>query len=306
MAKRDYYKVLGVKRDASETEIKRAYRKLARQHHPDVNPNDPKAAERFQEIAEAYEVLRDKEKRQRYDQLGHAAFGGSPFGGAQGFDFSKFNVRFGEQGQSFGGFSDIFGDIFGGGGFGQRQQSGGPQRGEHLEHSIELSLDDAVRGVSKQVSIQNGAGRRERINVKIPPGVTTGSKVRVAGKGRPGPRGGAAGDLFIITKVRKHPVFERQGDDLHCSAPLTIAEAALGSKIEVPTIDGVARLTISPGTQSGQKFRLRNRGVPHLKGDGRGDEYVTVSIVYNKDLDERAVELLKEFDRHNKCTPRDS
>ena len=249
--------------------------------------------------------LSDADKRRTYDRFGHTGLGGrSPFGGAGGINFGDFD--FGGAGGArspFSGLEDIFGDLFGGGR--SRRRAHGPRRGQNIEYSLELSFEEAVHGVSKRLTVQNGDGERQSINVKIPAGVKTGSKVRVAGKGAKGTTGASPGDLYIITKVKNHPFYERQSDDVYCTIPVTIAEAALGSRIEVPTIDGPTRMVIPAGTQSGQKFRLRERGVPHFKGGGRGDQFVTVSIVYRKDLDERSKELLREFDQLNATNPRD-
>ncbi|MBI3092340.1 MAG: DnaJ domain-containing protein [Candidatus Tectomicrobia bacterium] len=307
MAKRDYYDVLGVKRTASDTELKRAYRKLARQYHPDINPA-PGSAERFAEISEAYEVLHDAEKRRKYDQLGHSAFGpGTPFGNAGGFNFGNFDFsQFGGGRSPSGGFEDLFSGLFGARGAKAHRRATEALRGEDVEATLELTFEEAVHGTAKHISVQNGKGGRESISVKIPAGVGTGSKVRVAGKGGEGRNGGPPGDLYIVARVLPHPAFERRDSDISCTVPITLAEAALGAKIEVPTIDGVTQMTIPAGTQSGQKFRLRGRGVPHLKGGGQGDQYVTVQLVYNRNLDERSQELLREFDRLNACTPRKS
>jgi molecular chaperone DnaJ len=366
MAKRDYYEVLGLRRGASEQEIKRAYRKLARKHHPDVNPGDKAAETKFKEISEAYEVLSDPEKRRRYDQFGHETF--APGAGARGpaepgfggFDFG--GVEFGAGG--FGDLGDILSDIFG-----QRGRPGPsqPAQGGDLHYSLDIDFEDAIRGRTTEITVQKhsrcgtcqgsgarpgsametcpdcgGSGRRasrgvlrttqvcprcqghgkisresctacggrgmtfgtERIAVKIPAGVDTGSRIRLQGKGEPGPNGGPPGDLYIITRVRPHPVLERKGDNLYVEIPITIAEAALGARIEVPTIDGTTTMRIPPETSSGQVFRLRSKGVPHLKGGGQGDQLVTVKIVAPKNLDTRSQELLREFARLNPGDPR--
>ncbi|MBI3989258.1 MAG: molecular chaperone DnaJ [candidate division NC10 bacterium] len=363
MAKRDYYEVLGVRRDASEQEIKRAYRRLARKHHPDVNPGDKGAAERFKEINEAYEVLSDPEKRKQYDLYGHAGVGAAGFeGGRPGagfdFDFSRFS-----QG-GFEGFGDLF-DLFGG--FGRAQARTAPEKGEDLHYTIDLDFEDAVKGLTTEITLQRhvtcsscqgtgaaggrrvtcpecqGSGQRqvsrgflsmrqpcprcggtgqvgaercrdcggrgtalktERIAAKIPPGVDNGSKVRIPGMGEAGRNGGPPGDLYIITRVRPHPFFERKGDNIYCEVPITVTEAALGARIEVPTVDGPAVMVIPPETGSGQVLRLRGKGVPHLKGGGRGDQYVTVKVALPTHLDARSQELLKEFGRLNPYNPR--
>lgn len=363
MAKRDYYEVLGVKRGASQEEIKRAYRRLARKYHPDVNPGDKAAEERFKEITEAYEVLSDPEKRRQYDQFGHQAFAGARTeAGAQGFEWGGFDFsQFGREG-----FGDLFSDLFSS--FGRaRTGAASPQKGEDLHYTMDIDLENAVRGFSTEITLQHhilcqacqgtgasggrqgacpdcggrgqkqilrtflsfnltcprcqGTGkvslnpcrecggrgvvlRTERVTVKIPPGVDNGSKIRFAGMGEPGRWGGPPGDLYIITRVRPHPFFERKGDNLHCEVPITVTEAALGARIEVPTIDGPAVMWIPPGTSSGQVFRLKGKGIPHLKGEGRGDQHVQVKIVLPKDLDARSQDLLREFGRLNPQDPR--
>jgi molecular chaperone DnaJ len=364
MAKRDYYEVLGLRRGASEQDIKRAYRKLARKHHPDVNPGDKTAEGKFKEVTEAYEVLSDPEKRRQYEQFGHDGFsratgGPQPGAGFGGFDFGR--VDFGPGG--FGDLGDLFSGLFGG----QHAQTDAPTRGEDVHYSLDINFVDAVRGVATEITVQKhapcevcggsgakpgspletcpscaGSGRRagrglrrtvepcprchgngkisreachacggrgatlgtERIAVKIPGGVDTGSRIRLQGKGEPGQNGGPPGDLYIVTRVRPHPVLERTGDNLQMEVPITITEAALGARIEVPTIDGVTTMRIPPETSSGQVFRLRGKGVPHLKGGGQGDQLVTVKIVAPKNLDVRAQELLREFARLNPDDPR--
>lgn len=364
MAKRDYYEVLGVPRKASEREIKRVYRKLARKFHPDVNPGNSEAEAKFKEITEAYEVLGDPKKRRQYDQFGHQPFAsatGEGPGPGFGFDFGPF-VGFGERG--FGGIGDIFADIFGG----RPGTPTGPQQGEDIHYSIDINFADAIRGLSTEVHLQKhvlcevcrgsggepgtspescpdcrGSGRRqvsrgtvrmsstctrcqgsgrvvlkpcrncggkgmlyrtERIKVKIPPGVDTGSRIRVAGKGEPGKLGGPPGDLYVTTRVQSHRFFERKGDNIYCTIPITITEAALGARVDVPTVDGKATMTIPPGTSGGRIFRLREKGVPHLKGGGRGDQYVTVQVVVPQNLDDRSQQILREFSRLNPMDPR--
>ncbi len=365
MAKRDYYEVLGLGRGASTQDIKRAYRKLARKHHPDVNPGDKGAEAKFKELTEAHEVLSDQEKRRQYDQFGHDGFsratgGPQPGAGFGGFDFGR--VDFGTGG--VGDLGDFFSGLFGGQ---AGVRSDGPGRGEDLHYSLDIDFLDAVRGVATEISVQKhspcdvcggsgaklgsalevcpdcgGSGRRagrglrravescsrcrgngkigretcrgcggrgatfgtERIAVKIPGGVDTGSRIRLQGKGEGGRNGGPPGDLYIVTRVRPHPVLERKGDNLQVEIPITIAEAALGARIEVPTIDGPTTMRIPPETSSGQVFRLRGKGVPHLKGGGQGDQLVTVKIVAPKNLDVRSQELLREFARLNPGDPR--
>jgi molecular chaperone DnaJ len=365
MAKRDYYEVLGLRRGASPQDIKRAYRKLARKHHPDVNPGNKTAEAKFKEVTEAYEVLSDDGKRRQYDQFGHEGYarattGPQPGAGFGGFDFGR--VDFGSGG--FGDWGDLFSGLFGGQSGGQPE---GPVKGEDLHYSLDINFVDAVRGVNTEITVQKhspcdvcrgsgakpgsaldvcpdcgGSGRQsgrglrravepclrchgngkisreacgachgrgtvfgtERIAVKIPGGVDTGSRIRLQGKGEPGRNGAPPGDLYIVTRVRPHPVLERKGDNLHVEVPITITEAALGARIEVPTIDGATTMRVPPETSSGQVFRLRGKGIPHLKGGGQGDQLVTVKIVTPKNLDVRSQDLLREFARLNPGDPR--
>lgn len=299
MTKKDYYAALGVSRSAKPEEIKKAYRKLARQYHPDVNPNDKAAEEKFKEISEAFDVLSDEKKRGIYDKFGYYSDNITPeaaAGAGYGFDFSRFEAS---------NFQDIFSDIFSN----LRGRSGAqaytqPERGADLETPVSISFDDAMRGTTLSVEIPRQSGR-EKISVKIPAGVDTGSRIRVAGKGDNGMFGGAAGDLYIVTNVGAHPYFKRKGDNIYCTIPITVPEAALGAKIEVPTIEGKARLRIPPGTQSGQQFRLRDKGAPSLRGGGmRGDQYVEVKIVLPKVISEETKELLHEYAKKNTENPR--
>lgn len=301
MAKRGYYEVLGVSRNAGADELKKAYRKLARKYHPDVNVNSKEAEAKFKEISEAYEVLSDPEKKKQYDLFGVASTrqgfnssqGYAPRGaGSNGFDFKAGN--FGRGG--FGGFEDIFSELFAGGG---RARPSGPQKGQDVQYSIEIAFEDAVKGLKTRIS-RNGS----RISVKIPPGVDTGSKIRIVGKGEPGLRGGPPGDLFIITKVRPHSFFRRKGDNVYLDLPVTFAEAALGTKVRVVTIDGTIQMTIPPGTQSGRKLRLKGKGIPHLRGGGRGDQFVVVKVSVPTKLNEEAKKLLRDFERITHEEPR--
>lgn len=363
MARRDYYEMLGVSRKASDQEIKRAYRRLARKLHPDVNPGNQTAEARFKEISEAYDILGSPEKRRKYDQFGPEAFtasAGSEGAGSGGFDFAGFDF-------GVGGTADL-GDLFSGL-FGRAASARPPEpaSGEDLHYTLEIGFEDAIRGVSTEISLQKhsrcgacggsgakpgsrldscpecgGSGRRrgggplrmpqpcprcrgggkvsrepceacagrgvqfgtDRIGVKIPPGVDTGSRIRLQGRGNQAANGGPAGDLYITTRVRPHPVLERRGDNLYVEVPITITEAALGDRIEVPTVEGTTSMRIPPETGSGQVFRLRGKGVPHLKGGGVGDQFVTVKIVAPRNLDARSQELLREFARLNPLDPR--
>jgi molecular chaperone DnaJ len=366
--KQDYYELLGVPRRATLKEIRAAYRKLARKYHPDLNPGDKSAEEKFKQIQEAYDVLSDSKKRQMYDQFGFYAEGyqGGPPPGAGAapegvhFDFGGFD--FGGAGTSF---RDLFGQFFRGS-HGEAAAAG-PERGTDLEYEIEIGFWEAIRGTVRKLTITRldqcgacrgsgaaaggqqvcsacggtgrstqtarglrfnlscprcgGSGRlrticrscggegvarrSETIEIRIPAGMQTGSRVRVPGKGNAGPLGGAPGDLYIITRVAAHPFFERRGDDIHTVVPVTVTEASLGSKIEVPTIDGRALLRIPPGTSSGQCFRLREKGAPSVRRAGkRGDQYVEVQVVVPQPVDERVRNLLRELDKLAPDDPR--
>ncbi len=316
MAKRDYYEVLGVAKSASEAEIKKVYRQLARKYHPDVNPGDKVSEDKFKEVSEAYAVLSDPEQRKKYDLMGHQAFG-------PGFDpFEGF--RTGQRG--FGDLDDILGGIFGGRGrtagggglgdifsdiFGAAREAQQPRdlRGNDINYTLEVDLEDAYRGRLVNISVaQNqgqGASAPERLRVRIPKGVDNGSKVRLAGKGDPGFNGGQSGDLYIIIKVHPHDMFERKGDNLYVNVSVTFPEAALGTRITVPTIAGESKMTVPEGTQNGQTFRLREKGMPHLKGEGKGDLYAKVNVVVPKNLDDESKAILREFEKMNPAGPKE-
>ncbi len=365
--KRDYYEILGVKKGASDAELKKAFRKLARKYHPDVNPNDKTAEHKFKEMNEAYEVLSDPKKRNQYDQFGHAAFDagfgqGSGPGPGQGFEGFRQGADF-FRGGGGAGFEDIFGNILG-----NRPRPRGPSKGEDITYSVEVDLEDAILGRTMQVDIQRevtcstcggsgsqpgtsrktcptcmGSGsiaqgkgymriaqpcptcggegtinpspcrtcggnglvqKSEHINVKIPSGVDNGSRVRVAGMGGPGEQGGPAGDVYIVTKVRPHGYFERKGDNLYSEVKVTMKEAVLGDKIEIPTVDGMVWLTLPPGVQTGQQLKLKGKGVPHFGGGGVGDHYVTIKVVTPTALSARGKELVSEVDKMHPSEPR--
>ena len=260
--KKDYYTVLGVRHNASAKEIKQAYRRLARRYHPDVNPGDATAEQKFKEISEAYAVLGNPENRQKYDQFGHQAFasGFDPSfatgGGSYGFQLGNLKDFFGARGSFTEGFSTIFEDFFG-----RATPSHPPQeRGQDMEQTVEISFAEAMHGTRLKIRHGPGDGQVEWLRVKIPPGVDTNSKVRLAGKGEAGPYGGPAGDLYIVTRVQPHAYFVRQGNDIVCEVPVTLAEAMLGARVEIPTIDGKTTMTLPAGTQNGRKFRLRGKG----------------------------------------------
>jgi molecular chaperone DnaJ len=378
MAKQDYYEVLGVKRDAKPEEIKKAYRRLARKYHPDVNPGDKSSEERFKRTTEAHDVLSDPKKRAVYDRFGQysdnladaAARGTGPTTGrsAPGFDFSGFD--WGTSSTSGGGtsFRDIFADLFGGGAAKEREPPRPqPRRGADIEMPLALSFEDAIKGLTTNITVNRseqcprcngagdiggpvmvcptckgsgqvqraggrlrfsqecsdcgGTGRRrppcslckgagtvpkvETVKVRIPAGVETGSRVRIPGKGEGGRLGAPPGDLHIITNVGTHKYFTRKGDNIYVTVPVTVPEAALGAKIEVPTVEGKAQLRIPPGTQSGQKFRLRQRGAPSLRKPGaRGDQFVEVQVTLPAVISEETKELLRQYSRINAENPR--
>jgi len=344
--KRDYYEVLGVGKDASADELKKAYRKLAREYHPDVN-KAADAEQKFKDVKEAYDVLSDDGKRDTYDRYGHVD-PNQGFGGGGGADFN-------------GGFGDIFDMFFGGGG--GRRDPNAPQRGNDLQYTMTIDFKEAVFGKETEVTIprtescdtcsgsgakpgtkpetcsvchgsgqqevvQNtpfgrmvnrracsncsgsgrvikekcgtchGAGkvkRQRKINVRIPAGVDEGAQIRLSGEGEAGLRGGPAGDLYIVIRVKSHDFFERDGDDIYCEVPLTFAQAALGDEIEIPTLTEKVKLKIPAGTQTGTFFRLKGKGVPRLRGYGQGDQHVKVTVVTPTNLSEEQRELLRQF-----------
>ncbi len=384
--KQDYYQVLGVKRDAKPEEIKKAYRRLARKYHPDVNPGDKSAEERFKLMTEANDVLSDPKKRSVYDRFGQysesladaaarGATGGAGAGGAAGrgtagFDFEGFD--WGAASSTGGGgssFRDIFADLFGGSGKQEQRDAPRPQpiRGADIEMPLALSFEEAITGMTTNITVNrseqcsrcNGAGdtggpvvvcttckgsgqvqraggrlrfaqecpdcggtgkrrqpcslckgagvmpKMETVKVRIPAGVDTGSRVRIPGKGEGGRMGAPPGDLFIITNVGRHKYFTRKGDNIYVTVPVTVPEAALGARIEVPTVEGKAQLRIPPGTQSGQKFRLRERGAPSLRNaQARGDQFIEVQITLPKVISEETKELLRRFSQLNSENPR--
>ena len=312
MAQRDYYEILGVDRNATPEQIKAAYRRMARKYHPDVS-KDPDAAKKFKEATAAYEVLSDPQKRRAYDQFGHAAatggFGGAgdprvrtgshrtgPFA-AGGFPFNLDEIF---SASPFSGMNleEILSALGGRGRTATKRRKRTVRFPRDLEYPVTLDFMQAVKGCSVRVQIGDNRGQFQQVEVKIPPGVRDGSKVRVRGKGLDG------GDLYIITHVREHPYFRREGDDIYLELPVTVTEAALGTKVTVPTVDGPATVKIPPGTSSGTKLRLRNKGAPNPKTKTRGHQYVLIRIVLPKEISQRGKELLAEFDKTDPIDPR--
>ncbi len=353
--KRDYYEVLGVSKSATADEIKKAYRKAAKESHPDLHPGDKACEDRFKEVNEAYEVLSDEDKRKKYDQFGHAAFDPSAGYGAGGFGgFGDF----GDLGDIFGSFGDIFG--FGGG---QRANPNAPRRGDNVRTSVNISFEEAAFGCEKEVTVARvesctdcggsgcqpgttpevcpdckgsgqvrttqrtpfgmvqstaacnkchgtgkiihkpcktckgmGAVRRQhKIKVKIDAGIADGQAISMRGKGNAGANGGPAGDLLVSVIVRPHAKFEREGNSVLLEQPISFAQAALGAEIDVPTLDGPVKMNIPEGTQTGTTFRLRGKGIPYLRGSGRGDQFVTVTVSVPKSLTGSQKELLRQY-----------
>lgn len=354
--KRDYYEVLGVDKNVDAQALKKAYRKLAMQYHPDRNPDNKEAEEKFKEISEAYEVLSDDTKRQTYDQFGHAGMNGQGGFGQGGFN-----------GQGFGGFEDIFGDMFGdifGGGFGgQRARRRGPERGADIRQDVDITFEEAAFGKKMSIKINrseecsecngsgaksgtskktcptcNGAGevrtvqrtpfgniassrtcsacngegevvespcpkcsgngstrKVKTIEVDIPAGIDDGQMIKLSGQGELGSKGGPRGDLYIVVNVKSHPLFTREGNDIYFDMPITFVQAALGDEIEVPTLDGKVKYTVPEGTQTGTVFRLREKGIPRLRGNSRGDQYIKVVVDTPRKLNERQKDILREF-----------
>lgn len=276
---KDFYKIMGVKKDVTEGELKKVYRKLARENHPDLHPGDAKAEARFKEINEAYDVLSDKTKRAEYDQV-RAMGGGARFTGGAGGPGAGFN------GQSAG-FEDVFANLFGGGGFGG---FGGPQRGADLSTRTTLAFIDSIQGTSLKLNL-NG----KEVTVNIPAGVQDGQKVKLRGKGQPSPNGGPAGDLIIEVSVKPHPVFSRDGNNIRVSVPVTFYEAVMGATIQVPTLGGEpVKLKVAPGTPNGRVLRVKGRGVQGAKG--AGDLLATVEIAIPAHISEKAKKALEEFE----------
>jgi curved DNA-binding protein len=302
---RDYYEVLGVPRGAGEDEIRSAYRKLARTYHPDIN-KEPGAEDRFKEISEAYEVLRDPEKRTRYDQLGANWKAGEDLGGAEGSGgFGATQGGFGDVRVEFGdgnGFSDFFESMFGGRRPGASRSAGFEgfsMRGGDQEATVEISLEEAARGGRRKITLGDGRD----YEVEIPAGVTDGQRIRLAGEGGRGSGGGPSGDLLLRVRIKPDRRFRLQGRDVFVELPVAPWEAALGTSVEVPTLDGTARVKVPPGTSSGRRLRLRGEGLPG-PGKQQGDLFATVKIVLPKSLGKRERELFEELSQVSKFDPR--
>jgi curved DNA-binding protein len=300
MATKDYYDMLGVPKNANDEEIKRAYRKLAMKFHPDRNPNKKDAEERFKEINEAYAVLSDKEKRKQYDTFGaegfHQRFSQEDI--FRGFDFDEIlSGLFGGRGRrefKFGGRGGFdFGDLFGRQS-GHQDMSRMPQRGEDILYEIVISLEEAAYGGEKRISYRKD-GKVEEVSVKIPRGIPSGKKLRLAGKGMEGRRGGPPGDLYLQVSIKDHSVFTREGDDLMVEKEINFSEAVLGTTIEVPTLEGTKKVKVPSGTQSHTKMRLKGLGLPHFQGEGKGDEYVKVVVKVPKRVNEKSRGLIQEL-----------
>lgn len=357
--KRDYYEVLGVAKDAGESEIKSAYRKLAIKYHPDKNPGDTEAEEKFKEAAEAYSVLSDKNQRARYDRFGHSGVGTSAASNAGGAGFG---------GAGFPGFEDILGDLFGFNDiFGRSGRSRQVQRGADIRYDLEITLEDAAQGIKTKINVPRlencnscqgsgaapgtspincptcsgvgqvryqqgffsvsrtcsycrgtgktikdpcqecrGEGRiskEKTLEIKIPPGVDTGARLRVQGEGEAGFGGGPPGDLYVVIILKEHAIFERQENDLHCTVPITFAQAALGAEITVPTLEGEETVKIGEGTQTGKIFRLKGKGMPALGGRGRGDLFAAVNVITPTNLTREQRKLFEELAKFDDKAP---
>jgi curved DNA-binding protein len=294
---RDYYEVLGVPRGAGDEEIRSAYRKLAREYHPDVN-KDPGAEDRFKEVSEAYEVLRDPEKREKYERLGASWKAGEDVSGASGFGGGSG----GGGARGFGdgdGFSDFFESFFGGRRGGSSGFEGFSMRGGDQEAPLEVTLEEAARGGKRRISLADGRD----FEVQIPPGVRDGQKIRLAGQGGEGASGGPAGDLYLRVRIKRDPRFRREGDDLVVEIPVAPWEAALGATVPVPTLDGSAKVKVPAGSSSGRRLRLKGEGMPG-PGGRKGDLYASVRIVVPKKLEKRERELFEELAAVSRFDPR--
>jgi curved DNA-binding protein len=300
MASRDYYDILGVSKNASDGELKRAYRKLAMKYHPDRNPNKKEAEERFKEINEAYAVLSDKEKRKQYDTFGADGFRQrfTQEDIFRGFDFDEIlSNLFGGRGKRefrFGGKGGSdFGDFFSGQ-YGHRDMGRMPQKGEDILYELTISLEEAAFGGEKRISYRKN-GKVEEVSVKIPRGIPSGKKLRLTGKGMEGKNGGPSGDLYLQVSIAEHPIFSREGDDLIVEREINFSEAVLGTTIEVPTLEGMKKVKVPPGTQSHTKMRLKGLGIPHFQKEGKGDEYAKVVVRIPRRVTEKSKGLIQEL-----------
>jgi curved DNA-binding protein len=307
----DYYNVLGVSRSASQADIQKAYRQLARKYHPDVNPDDATAKDKFQKVQRAFEVLNDAKKREMYDrygsgfeQAGQGGPQGGPFQwrtsgggqGAEGFDFSQvFGEGFGEGGGG-GGFADMFRKFAGGAGASAGAPGGqaAPRRGADLHHEITVPFATAIKGGEIEFAVLRENGKQESIRAKVPAGIDDGKKIRLRGQGGAAPRRGQPGDIIVTIRVAPHPCYTRRGNHLDVKVPVTLAEAALGAKIDLPTPDGTVTLTVPPGSSSGKRLRLKGRGVAP-KNDTPGDLYAELQIVLPEKLDDASLELVRKL-----------
>jgi curved DNA-binding protein len=298
----DYYKILGVDKNVSGDDVKKAYRKLAVKYHPDKNPGNKEAEEKFKKMSEAYAVLSDPEKRKQYDSYGADGFSQhySQEDIFRGFDINEILRGFSSQGAggrrrsySFQSGGDPFADLFGGGGGGQYRQM--PQKGQDLEYNLSITIEESVLGAEKKLAI-NKDGQIDEINIKIPAGINAGKKLRLTGKGLPGGRGGASGDLYLNISILPHPIFARDGNDIYIDKEVRYSQAVLGTSIDVPTVDGsVKRIKIPPGTQSNTKIRMKGLGVPSLKGFDKGDQYVKITVNVPKKLSGVQADLMKKL-----------
>lgn len=320
---KDYYKILGVNKNTPQDEIKKAFRRLARKYHPDANPNDSKAEEKFKEIGEAYEVLKDPQKRSRYDQLGanwkqysHAG-AGWPGGGGRTYTYN-----FGGRGFNFedlgGGFSDFFETFFGRGsddrfsGFDpsfstqfDRGTRTNMQKGQDMQSELSITLREAYSGTQRSLKLQR-EGKIRTVNVKIPKGIKDGGKIRVAGEGAKSPAGGPAGDLYLVINIAPHNFFTRKGDDLYCEVPVTIKEAFYGAKIDIPTFSGKIMVKVPPKTQGGKTLRLKGKGIPKLRSSEFGDLYAKIKLILPEKLNSEQKRHFEEFARSYDENPREN
>ncbi len=305
MSKKDFYQLLGVSKSSSPDEIKKSYRKLAMQYHPDKNPGNKKAEEKFKEISEAYEVLSDAEKKKNYDQFGHAD--GNPFSGAGGFN--RGGPR--PNGSNMGGdpFADIFGDLFGGGGganpFGGARSRQQAARGSDLRYTLGVSFEEVYSGAEKVVSFMRQNGSKEeaaKLSVSVPPGVKEGQRLKLSNEGDK-PSGVPAGDLYVIINIQEHLLFKREEHDVLLDMPVTYTDAILGAEVEVPTLAGKVQIKIPSGTHSGQTLRLKGKGFPKLGGIGNGDMLLRLIVDTPAKINSRQKEILEELQKYNEETP---